>query len=128
VPSHAVARGVLIALVAGTAALAVGASLKSKQVEDDLTSDLQKGGVTGRSFVDSDDTGKRWNRIARGSAFASGVFLLGLGTVWLTGYGDEIQSGPLEHTPADDRNPIFPVTSFAPAPAGFPLPARAPAR
>jgi hypothetical protein len=115
---HGAARNVLIALTVGSAALAVGAAVKSRQVQNDLRSDLDAGKVTGQDFVDRDASGNRWNRIARAAGFSAGVFALGLVLVAEMGAGDRIQDGPREWTPADDARPIFPPG----APAGAPAP------
>jgi hypothetical protein len=106
--SHVTARSLLIALTAGTAALAVGGAVKSKSIGNDLKRDLDSGQLTGQEFADRDASGTRWNRISRAAAFSSVVFLLGLGVVWQMGWGDRIQTGPRERTPADDPGPIFP--------------------
>jgi hypothetical protein len=110
-------RNVLIGLAAGTTALAVGAAVRSRSIENDLRRDVQAGKVTGHDYFERDASGTRWNRIARASTFGAGAFVLGLGVVWEMGRGDEIQTGPREPTPADDPRPIFPVPPVLP-PAG----------
>lgn len=105
---HGAARNVLLALTVGSAALAVGAAVHSRKVQNDLRRDIDAGQVTGREFVDRDASGTRWNRISRAAAFSSGVFVLGLGIVWEMGQSDRSIEGPAERTPADDSQPIFP--------------------
>jgi hypothetical protein len=100
--SRAVPTAILSALVVGSAALAVGAALKSKDVGRKLDDDLQRGALDGRAFIDRDAEGKRWNRIARASAFFGGLAVIGLGIVW------EIhQSDRLEQTePSGAQTPV----------------------
>ena len=105
---HGAARNVLIALTVGSAALAVGAAIHSRTIQNDLRRDLDAGQVSGRDFVDRDASGTRWNRISRAAVFSSGLFVLGLGIVWEMGQADRTVDGPAERTPADDRQLIFP--------------------
>jgi hypothetical protein len=106
---HTAARNVLIALTVASAAVAVGAAVKSRSIRDDLRREVDAGTLSGREFADRDATGTRWNRVARASGFGAGVFLLGVGALWEASLGDKIEKGPREWTPADDPRPIFPV-------------------
>jgi hypothetical protein len=106
--NRAIARNLLVALTLGSAALAVGAAVKSNRIEKDLKRDLDQGSLTGRQFADRDDQGTHWNRIGRAAAFGAGVFVIGLGIVWETGVASEIQNGPRQPIP-DETRPIFPT-------------------
>jgi hypothetical protein len=111
--NNAVARNVLLALTVGTTAVAVGAAVKGRSVQNDLQRDLDAGKLTGMQFAERDNSGARWNRVSRAAAFTTGVFVLGLGIVWEMGQANRIQNGPREWTPADDPRPIIPLQSQA---------------
>ena len=115
---HPVARNVLIALVAGSAALAVGGAVKSRSIQTDLRRDLDAHAVSGRDYVARDSDGTRWNRIARASAFTGAVLLIGLAIIGEAAASERVGSGPTEWTPAQDPRPIFPVPPPA-APASW---------
>jgi hypothetical protein len=108
--NRAAAKTVLLALTVGTAAVAVGAAVKSGSIKDDLQKDVDAGNLTARQFIDRDADGNHWNRVSRAAAFGSAVFLLGVLAVWEMGAGDRVQYGPREWTPADDPRPILPPT------------------
>jgi hypothetical protein len=96
---------VLGALVVGSAALAVGAAVKSESIETKLADDYRTREITGREFANRDAEGQRWNRISRASAFVGALSLLGLGVIWEMSLGDKAQ----EQAPKVDQSPIFPV-------------------
>jgi hypothetical protein len=112
---RAAARNVLIAAVVGTAAVSVAAAFRSEAREKELQEDLRDGGLSGRDYIDRDKEGQRWNRLARGSLFLSGVSLLGLGLVWERAQSDAAAEGPPISSPLD--RPGGP-----PPPVGPPLP------
>jgi len=103
-----VARTVLVVLAAGTAAMAVGAAVKGKSIENDLRDDLESRTLTGPQFTERDNEGRNWNRVARASTLGFGLSLLGLGILWEMRQGDRMEQPP-KYTPADDKAPIIPV-------------------
>ena len=100
--ARAVTAGVLGALAVGAGAGAAVAARKSSDHEKDLTEAVAAGRLTGREFTDRDAEGKRWNRLARGAVFVSGLAVVGMILVWETGLGASYQYGPAE-TPRDSR-------------------------
>lgn len=121
-PRYTAAKVILGVVAVGAAAIAAGAAVKGQRLEDDLRDDSRTGGLTGRQFADRDNEGKRWNRAARASAFASGLALIGMGVIWEMSLGDGAARGKDESRP--DAKPIFPVQPSG-SPAGGP--ARSPA-
>ncbi len=114
VRSRALAKGLLLGLVAAAAGGAVGAAVISDQKEQQLREDVQAGGVTGTEFASRDLEGRRWNRAARASIFVGGVALVGLLIASTMGLGDRYQYGPPEHPTSP---PIYPAGGPVPAPA-----------
>lgn len=104
---------VLGALVVGSAALAVGAAVKSDSVESKLADDYRDREITGSEFASRDAEGQRWNRIGRAATFVGALSLLGLGVIWEMSMGDEARSEPAKPSTA----PIFPLPA-----AQLPLP------
>jgi hypothetical protein len=104
---------VLGALVVGSAALAVGAAVKGKDVQNKLADDYRQRDVTGMEFATRDSEGQRWNRIGRAATFVGALSLLGLGVIWEMQLNDQAQSEP----PKPQMAPMFPVPS-----ARLPLP------
>ncbi len=107
-PNRSAARNVLIGVALGTAAIAIGSAVAGNSVESKLRDDLQAGNLSGREFADRDAEGRRWNRVARASAFASGIAVIGIGVVWEASLGDRRQEpGPgLQSTPEIARKPL----------------------
>jgi hypothetical protein len=99
IKNRSVARGVLIGLAVATAGAAIGSAVVSQRKEDDLRKEIETTTLTGRQFAERDAQGMRWNRIARASAFASGLAVVGLLVLWEMSVGDRIQNGPLPETP-----------------------------
>ena len=87
--------------------------------------EIKKGDLTRDQFFDKDDAGQRWNRVGRGSAFVTGLCLLGLGVLWEVGQGDRALTRP---TPADPPVPVFPVPGQGGATPPAQLPPAPPAR
>jgi hypothetical protein len=104
---------VLGALVVGSAALAIGAAVKSSSIESKLDDDYRNREITGMQFAERDSEGQRWNRIGRASAFVSGLSLLGLGIIWEMSLGDHASSEPAQPAPG----PILPLPGQAPSAA-----------
>jgi hypothetical protein len=104
-PKRTAVRAVLVAVALGTAALAVGAAIKGNQVEKDLKTELDKGVLNGRDFAAKDDTGERWNRIARASTVFSALAVIGLGITWEMGLGDHIRHTPTKEGPSQPLAP-----------------------
>jgi hypothetical protein len=123
-PNRTAAKVVLGAVVLGAAALAGVAAAKGNSIEKDLRTDLQGGALSGRDFASRDDDGRRWNRIARASAFVSGVALIGFGIVWEMGIGDRFQYGPTETggIPTVSPIPAGPPPSPTPPISALPRP------
>ena len=90
---------VLGALVVGSAALAVGAAVKSNSIESKLADDYRTREITGSEFAKRDSDGQRWNRIGRAAAFVGGLSLLGLGVIWEMQLGDQARSEPAQPVP-----------------------------
>jgi hypothetical protein len=105
IPSRTVPKVILGALVIGSAAVAVGAAVKSRSIQDDLANDYKQRDISGSEFASRDAKGQRWNRIGRASTFVGGLSLLGLGILWEISHADEAQ---LE-APKPNTAPIFPV-------------------
>jgi hypothetical protein len=104
---------VLGALVVGSAALAVGAAVKSNSIEKNLNDDYRSKEITGMEFAHRDSDGQRWNRIGRAAAFVGGMSLLGLGVLWEMSLADHAATEPAKPPTA----PLFPLPS-----AQIPLP------
>lgn len=98
-PDRTVARNILIGVVAGSVAVAVGSAVAGKSVENGLRDDLARGDLSGTDFAHRDDQGRRWNRIARASLYVGGLAALGLGILWEMSAGDRLQVGPREQLP-----------------------------
>jgi hypothetical protein len=96
---------VLGALVVGSAALAVGAAVKSNSIESKLADDYRTREITGSEFAKRDSDGQRWNRIGRAATFVGALSLLGLGVIWEMSMGDEARAQPAR----PDATPIFPL-------------------
>lgn len=121
-PSRAVARTILAAVALGTAGLAVGAALKSDQIEKDLRAELQSRELTGREFASRDAAGERWNRIARASTFVSAIAVIGFGITFEMASGDRIRhtptpEGPTQLLPPPPPAPVPPPPASALTPA-----------
>ena len=91
-----VAAGVLLGLAAVAGGGAVAAGVASNNKEKELREDLEAGTVDGSEFAARDQSGVRWNRAARASAFVAGLAVVGLVVVWEMGLSAERQYGPAE--------------------------------
>jgi hypothetical protein len=96
---------ILGALVVGSAALAIGAAVKSDSIESKLRDDYASREISGSEFASRDRQGQRWNRISRASTFVGALSLLGLGIIWEMSVLDEAERPPAK----PDPTPIFPV-------------------
>jgi hypothetical protein len=129
-PNRTAAKVVLGVVVLGAAALAGVAATKGNSIEKDLRTDVQAGSLSGRDFAKRDDDGRSWNRVARASAFVSGVALLGFGIVWEMGVGDRFEFGPAETggTPTVSPIPSGPPPPPTPPISALPRPGERPAQ
>ncbi len=102
-------KKVLIGIAVGSAALAIGSAVGGHAAQNSLQDDLVSKPLSGSDYVSADEAGIRWNRMARASLFVSGLSLIGMGVLWEAGVGDAIRQGSIEHRPAGNEKPIFPV-------------------
>jgi hypothetical protein len=110
-PKRTWPKVVLGALVLGGAAVGIAAGVKGDNIEEELADDIRQREVSGREFASRDSDGERWNRIARASAFVSGLSLLALGILWEMSLADRAEAG-LDRPPVQ-QGPIFPVPAAA---------------
>jgi hypothetical protein len=110
-PSRTAVRTLLAAVALGTAGLAVGAALKSEQIEKDLRAESQSRDLTGREFAARDAEGTRWNRIGRASTFVSALAVIGLGITFEMRSGDRIRHTPTPEGPPQVLPPVPPPPS-----------------
>jgi hypothetical protein len=117
-PRRTAPKVILGVLMVGSAALAVGAAIKSHSIENDLANDYKQREISGREFASRDSQGQRWNRIGRASAFVSGLSLLGLGVLWEMSKADEAQTEPSQ----PNQTPLFPLPAAMTLPRpGLPI-------
>jgi hypothetical protein len=107
-PRRTAPKVILGALIVGSAALAVGAAVKSRSIENDLANDYKTREISGSEFANRDAQGQRWNRIARASSFVGAVSVLGLGVLWEMSLNDQATVEPTKTNAA----PIFPPAAM----------------
>lgn len=102
-------RKVLVgAAVVGLAVTATGAFMGARtesHLRDDIAADRLKPG----DFERRDGYGQNWNRVARGGLLVSGLSGIGWFLAWEMDRGGQTLYGPKEDTPADHREPAFPM-------------------
>lgn len=123
-PNRTAPAVILGVLLAGSAALAVTAAVKSKDLGRKLDDDVKGGSLDGTTFIERDKEGRRWNRIGRASAFVGGLAALGLAIVWEMGLGQHADEQVPSPSPVAGGPRAATPTSWLPAPSSRQVAAR----